>query len=105
MTTIIIILLIVIAIVIIAYMLLKPNKKIEGLNRSYPPIPDDRRNSCTVFIDSFMDANINTRNEVVAPFSKWCNDYKKVTDNYPQYRSAEKVFLRMKEIYDKFYNF
>ena len=68
-------------------------------------IPEERKNQCYALIDSFMNAHINARKEITEPFMKWCNDYKKITDNYPPYRSAEIVFLRMQNIYDRFHNF
>jgi hypothetical protein len=73
--------------------------------RSYNKIPRDRYNICIVYQDSFMNADLNTRDEVGDAFFKWCNDYNKITTYYPQYRSAEIVFTKLKRVYDNFFSF
>lgn len=99
-------LIIVIIIVIIIYFTINnftinnsPVSKIENF-RSYGNVQDERYDLCPVYVNTFYNAHLNTKEEVKIPFLNWCNDFTKFQRHYPEYRTAEKVFLRLKRIYD-----
>ena len=76
-------------------------RKIKEHYRSYEDIQKERHNLCPVYADSFFGAYINTKEEVRKPFLEWCNDFKKTQRHYPEYRAAERVFLRFNHIYGR----
>ena len=97
-----------IPILILVTIILRVNKyyQIQKKNnkeyfRSYEDIQENRDNLCDVYIDTFFNSHINTREEVKDPFMRWCNNFKKEQRHYPEHRAAERVFLKFNEIYGR----
>lgn len=87
-------------IIIIAIILWITNKPYIENFRTYDKIQDDRYDLCPVYVDSFFNSFVNAKEEVKLPFLNWCNDFNYTQRHYPEYRTAEKVFLAMKRRYD-----
>lgn len=84
-------------------MLFVSNNRIEYFDSCNTELGQDKPHDiCCVYSDSFTNAHPYVRDEAIDAFNKWCNDYKKITKYYPQHRSAEKVFLKLKNKYDEF---
>ena len=90
-----------IGIVLFLIIFMNTYNKLKEPFRSYEDIQDERHNLCPVYADSFFDSHINTKEEVRGPFLEWCNDFKKAQRHYPEYRAAERVFLKFAQIYGR----
>ncbi len=88
----------IIGLVILLYFVLLNYERKEHF-RSYEPIQDYRDDLCEVYRNSFFDAHLDARDEVEYPFMEWCHDFKTIQRHYPEYRAAERVFLKFKKLY------
>lgn len=65
--------------------------------RTYKPINEMRYDICQVYADSFYDSQLNTDNRVTQHMLDWCYGWKKRSNEYPSWRSAERAFLKLKQ--------
>lgn len=55
----------------------------------------NRNDICGVYIDAFANSYGDITEQTQYNFYKWCEGYKNVTQSYPDYRTAERIFEKL----------